>query len=411
MAIWDRIGEDPMRGMLLLSALQQLPQSLSKQNLPPRGAYVPGGYGGQQDGGMGDMVPMMLRMQQMRAAQENQMADNALQQRQFEAQQAAAQRQQENIAKAAQVLGVDPAVLALNMGEFGKSVAERFGTNKLAPGERLMFGDQVAAHAPALLEVTPGGFANREAGIYERNAQMQADAMARGQAGATRVSVSPTAIYGATQGAFDKKIYDAAGDSYVGMQKEAEAARKMADDFGRIDALLGETPTGEGFDQWRLRFAKAARGIGIPVDEASIATKEAAESLVNQFALGARSPDGPLGGLPGAASDKDVEFLRSIPPGIEQTPAGRKLMVEAQMAKAEHATRRAQAARQYIQGRNGEIDPVELDAFKAAYDKEHPVFSGIADRWQGKIQGGAAMPPPDGSDADALAEFYLKKGR
>lgn len=92
MAIWDTLRQDPMMGMLLMQSLQQLPQSLSKQNLPPRGAYAPGGYGGQQDGGMGDLVPTMLRMQQMRAAQENQMADNALQQRQFEAGQVALQQ-------------------------------------------------------------------------------------------------------------------------------------------------------------------------------------------------------------------------------------------------------------------------------------------------------------------------------
>lgn len=99
MAIWDSLRQDPMSAMILMQGLSDLTSSMSKQNLPPRGAYTPAGYG-QQGGGMGDMIPQMLRMQQMQAQQANMAADNELQRRQFEASQAAEQQRAERIRRA-----------------------------------------------------------------------------------------------------------------------------------------------------------------------------------------------------------------------------------------------------------------------------------------------------------------------
>lgn len=389
---------DPMQMMMLMQGAQGFTDNFSAAR---RGVQPP-----QQGGGMQEMVPMMAMMQRGQAAN----AEMELERQKFAAAQQAAQQRSQMLEQAAKDMGVPLAVVASNPDAVITAYADRLKAQKLGAGDQLYVGGEKAAENPALLQAEYGGVFDPRSGGFAANPEMQQFDLAKARAGAanTNVSVSPTAIYGATQGAFDKKIYEAAGDAYVGMQKEAEASRKMAEDFRQIDSLLGETPTGQGFDQWRLKFAKAAQGIGIPVDAEAIATKETAESLVNQFALGARSPDGPLGGLPGATSDRDIEFLRSIPPGIEQTPAGRKLMVEAQAAKAEHRSARAQAARQYIQGRNGEVDPVELDAFKAAYDKEHPIFTGLADKWQGKF---GPQPQSGGGSTGAATDVpaHLQK--
>lgn len=382
---------DPVQMMMLMQGVQSFTDNFSAAR---RGVQPP-----QQGGGMQEMVPMMAMMQRGQAAN----AEMELERQKFSAQQQAAQRQTAEDEVAAKHFNVPVEVLRLARQKMGEEYAERLGTQVVGANDRLISGGQQVVGA--LPEVTPGGSFNRETLQYVKNPAMQADALARGQSGATRVSVSPTAIYGAQQGAFDKKIYDAAGDSYVALQKDAEAARKMADDFKQINAVLGETPTGEGFDEWRLRFSKLANGIGIPVDEKAISSKETALSLVNQFALGARSPDGPLGGLPGSASNQDINFLKAIPPGIETTPEGRMLMADVQEAKAEHKSKKAQAARQYVQGRGGQVDPIELDSFKAAYDKEHPMFGDVEKRWSGKF--GQQSQPPGAADVPAHLKKYF----
>ena len=402
MAIWDgQGGGDPMKMLLLASMAQGLGRSLSKStNTNYYGQQPQGG------GGMEGMLPEMMRMQQLQAQMANQNADNELQRQELALKQQQWQTQQQDAAALEKAYGLPEGAMRSFSEQLGPGLADRL---KRASINGRLVDQQTGAVVGEFPEYvsTDIGPMNKLTGQIDPNQVLMQFGLNRARSGATNVNVSPTAIYGATQGAFDQEIYKESGKAYVGIQKEAEAARKMAQDFRQIDTLLGETPTGEGFDQWRLKFAKAARGLGIPVDEKQIATKEAAEGLVNQFALGARSPDGPLGGLPGATSDRDIEFLRAIPPGIEQTPQGRKLMVEAQEAKAEHRSKRAAAAREYIRGRNGEVDPVELDAFKAAYDKEHPIYGGLADKWQGRLGQPAAAGGADLSDVDPSLHQYF----
>jgi len=193
-----------MSAMILMSGLSNLGNSLSKQNLPARGSYAPGGY--SQGGGMEDMLPNMLRVQAMQAQMQNQQQDNELQRKQFEfAQQTAAQKatleQQRLEAIKRAVPGIvaatgQPAevVEALLLGgvdssnPLAQAVGDRSKTWSGAPGERRFDAQgNVIADNPAVLEVTPSGFADRRNAIYGRDPQMHADAMGRGQSGATRV--------------------------------------------------------------------------------------------------------------------------------------------------------------------------------------------------------------------------------
>lgn len=379
-----------MSAMILMSGLSNLGNSLSKQNLPARGSYAPGGY--SQGGGMEDMLPNMLRLQAMQAQMQNQQQDNELERQKFALEQQNMQAAQQAARGIEERFGLPPGSFAHFAEQLGPGIADRLKMSEI--NGRLVMNEtgQVVGVYPTFTDTGTGPM-NTLTGEVSRDAVRMQHDLNKSSRGATRVSVSPTAIYGATQGAFDQEIYKEAGKDYIALQNDADAARKMADDFKRIDDLLGETPTGEGFDQWRLAFSKAARGVGIPIGSAEeIASKEAAESLVNQFALGARSPEGPLGGLPGSASNQDVAFLRAIPPGIEKTREGRKLLVDVQNAKAAHLTRRAHAAREYVRAKGGQIDPVELDSFKASYDQQNPMFTDLAPKWAGKFQQTAAAP-------------------
>lgn len=367
---------DPMMAMMLAQGLQGFADNLGAAR---RGVAPP------QKGGAQEMIPMMSMMQR------NQMAQQQFAMKQQQAQEEAARND-----AAARALGVDPAILSLNPSEFGKNAAEASGVQVLSPGQRAMIGERVIANNPALLQAVTGGFANLQDGTYKKDSGLFASELAKAAAGRSQTNVNVT---NPIQSEFDKKVMGQAADLYLEAQNEAKSSRTMANEFGAINDLLANTPdTGRGWEQARLKFAKSWNSLtGMDLKAEDIATKEAANSLVNQFALKARSPGGPLGGLPGSASDKDVEFLTSIPPGIETTPQGRQLMTDVQKAKADHAEERAAAVREYTRAQKGNVDPYDIQAFQQAYDKSHPIFDGIRRKYDfgaesAQIPAAAAQP-------------------
>lgn len=248
MPIWDQLNQNPMSAMILMSGLSNLGNSLSKQNLPARGSYAPGGY--SQGGGMEDMLPNMLRVQAMQAQMQNQQQDNELQRKQFEfAQQTAAQKatleQQRLEAIKRAVPGIvaatgQPAevVEALLLGgvdssnPLAQAVGDRSKTWSGAPGERRFDAQgNVIADNPALLEVTPSGFADRRNAIYGQNPQMHADAMGRGRAGATRLSVDARNMGNAAEGMQNALIDERKGlvGDIDGLRGEVESLTRATD--------------------------------------------------------------------------------------------------------------------------------------------------------------------------------------
>lgn len=242
MAIWDEISQDPLKMMILMQGMQELPRSLSRQYLPPSnmpGYAQGGGYGGGGGGSDGGLdMGSILRMQQLQAAQANQQADNELQrqafslkQREFDAGQQAAQKQAEMDAEAAAQLGVHPSVLALAREKFGENFAERFGMTTLSPGEvATSNGQEIARNAP-LLQATDSGVFNpdpRSGGAFQTNQDMLRNALARAAAGATRVTNTT-----------DNRNMNNGFDAMLGQSMEDRKA--MAGKTEKLNALAAAT--------------------------------------------------------------------------------------------------------------------------------------------------------------------------
>ena len=105
-------------------------------------------------------------------------------------------------------------------------------------------------------------------------------------------------------------------------------------------------------------FGGAAPGI---FDEKEIARQEAMVAISNQLALIARNPDSG-GGLPGATSNKDLQFLKGIVPSVVKTEEGNRLLIFIMRKRHENA--------------------VEYANQLEAYIRKNKTLAGFQDQWQ-----------------------------
>ena len=446
MPIWDRLTQDPMSAMILMSSLQQLPQSLSKQNLPARGSYAPQGYGQQQGGGMEDMVPQMLRMQQMQAQQANAQADNDLQRKQFEfsqqtaAQKAALEQQRMEAIKRAvpgivEATGQPPEVVeALLLGgvdssnPLAQAVGDRSKTWSGAPGERRFDAQgNVIADNPALLEVAPSGFADRRAGQYFRDGQMHADAIGRGRAGATNVINNLDAR---NMGNAEAGMQEALIKEREGLVGDIGTLRGEVESLSRGTDMALQHPDWTGplaEEKATLLRTKAAAmapfGGSLSPDETEFIsfvdeftegkfaqTLKKVEKLTpvteNEFAKAEKTAVGADSPVPrivtkGLRAKKQYDYAMEKKRFIDQ--ATDQLVREARSGGAPYSPGRLQMLVEDWEKQN----PFPMDS----YVKELSALSQAYPMGGGKkgAPKAAADSPPDDADADALAEFYRNK--
>jgi hypothetical protein len=131
------------------------------------------------------------------------------------------------------------------------------------------------------------------------------------------------------------------------MSNPAKIAR-----FQQIGNLLGDFEGGK-FSKAGLELAKAFNSAGLKIDP-RLPNKEAAEAMANEVALELRSPAAGAG-MPGAMSDQDREFLKSMVPQMAQTAEGRTSIINSRVKVMERENQVANMARQYRQ-KYGKLD-------------------------------------------------------
>ena len=163
------------------------------------------------------------------------------------------------------------------------------------------------------------------------------------------------------------------GETYVGLQRGAAAARQQDARLDRLDQLLDQAETGFGAEfLTKARRAEAALGWNVIGGHENIAPAEAAMALSNEMALQLRNPAGGAG-MPGSLSDKDREFLVSMVPGLGQTRAGRKLLISARKKMNKRAQDVAARARDYLDT-HGALDS-GFERELASWSGQNPIFS------------------------------------
>jgi len=177
--------------------------------------------------------------------------------------------------------------------------------------------------------------------------------------------------------AFEKSVAEASAETYNNLQKTGLNADKQIADYQRIGSLL-DGFSGSSLSSVGMTGAKLLNSIGLEVDPA-LPNKEAAAAIGNQLALKLRDPANG-GGMPGAMSDADRNFLMQSVPGLNQTDEGRKQLISYQVRVLERNKDVAQFARKWRQkyGRLDSLDPSgqDFDTALAAWSAANPLFGG-----------------------------------
>lgn len=184
-----------------------------------------------------------------------------------------------------------------------------------------------------------------------------------------------------------------------------QAATNIAN-YDRLQSLLDQVHTGK-YTGTIVDLKKAALAAGIDLSALGIADNtavaDAARAMSNQMALKLRGD--PSGGMPGAMSDSDRNFLSSMTPNIENTPEGNKLMIEWSRRVEQRKEQQAAVARNYIKSHGGNIDAGVYDEWQK-YADAHPLF-GDADRQAAAAAaagGGQGMPTAQDLGYNTLAK-------
>jgi hypothetical protein len=141
-----------------------------------------------------------------------------------------------------------------------------------------------------------------------------------------------------------KAIGKALGQQYVEIQDAGVKATGKVNKLDRLSGLLEGVQTGK-LTPKLTDFASYADAFGIKLDP-KLDAKQAAQSLIGELVLQARNPSGGAG-MPGAMSDADREFLKSINPSLATTPGGNKMIIDTLRKLAERDQLVAKKAREY----------------------------------------------------------------
>ncbi len=163
------------------------------------------------------------------------------------------------------------------------------------------------------------------------------------------------------------------GESYADVQKAGFNASSRIARMDRLNQLLNNVDTGK-LTPAGTEIAAYAESLGMKIDK-NLGNKQAAQALANEMALELRNPAGGAG-MPGAMSDADREFLKSMTPGLSTSPEGRKQITETAKKIAKRDQEVAARARDYRK-KNGSIDEGFYDEMRTFSDK-NPLFGTAA---------------------------------
>lgn len=157
--------------------------------------------------------------------------------------------------------------------------------------------------------------------------------------------------------------------------KSANDSRNQIAALTRLGQLLSLPSVYQGTGgEFVTSLKRMATSLGVTTGDIpdGAAAGDAIRSIANQMALQLRNPSGGAG-MPGAMSDSDREFLRSMAPGLTGTPDGNKLIIDYMRRVAQRNIDVERQRQQYVQ-QNGRLDERFFNQL-AEWSNRNPLFS------------------------------------
>ncbi|MCZ4330780.1 hypothetical protein [Castellaniella denitrificans] len=204
---------------------------------------------------------------------------------------------------------------------------------------------------------------NLEAAGLQPGTPAYRDAVLQGTRGTT-VNV------GAGEKAWDTESAKLFAKRYDDLSTQAQSAQQMLGllDLAQVGLDSGVRTGSLGSAEQAVRQMALTMGVG---NADKIAGGELLTAVQNRMALLMRSPDSGMG-LPGAVSDRDLNFLKESNIGLDRSPEGNRLMVDAFRKLEKRKLDIAKLADEYVQ-KNGRLD-AGFNQIARQYADENPMF-------------------------------------
>lgn len=158
---------------------------------------------------------------------------------------------------------------------------------------------------------------------------------------------------GQQQDEYSKGIDKSMVELGEGIFKNAQTAYSNVATLDRLDQLLGQVGNDQGkFASVKTEVRRALNSLGIEAGDTSPA--EVVQALANRFALQLRDPSSGAG-MPGAMSDSDREFLRSMIANIDKSPRANQMILEVYRRMNQRTVDLERMRRDYVK-QNGRLD-------------------------------------------------------
>ncbi len=166
--------------------------------------------------------------------------------------------------------------------------------------------------------------------------------------------------------------------SYDTLRTNAAGADTLIDSLDNVEKAIN-TGIQTGMGGEAVQYArKIGAAIGI-ADIDKVAAGEVIQQVSNRLALAVRSPGGEAGGMPGAMSDADRQFLKETVPGLLKTPEGNKRIIKIMRVAAERHRTIFEMAVDYAQEHDGQLD-AGFDRVVRDYVKANPLSKAVEDQ-------------------------------
>ena len=259
---------------------------------------------------------------------------------------------------------------------------------------------------PGALLGQPPAFRGQQQGMVQENysGTPQQIAQARAIADADMARQGITRGMAPAQQAQETELSKMFGDVYTAAVKAELGAPASIAKYRRLGDLYSNVSTSKVYPAIAQVKSVAA---GLFPDAAKnwtadLPPAQAAEAISRGMALELRNPASGMG-MPGAMSDADREFLRSMVPNWELDPRSIPLMVEAKILLHEREMQVGKLARAYRK-EHGIVDEGLIQVL-SDYSEKNPLFDGLAKKAE------RMAPSPSSVAPSSPVIRYDKNGR
>lgn len=192
---------------------------------------------------------------------------------------------------------------------------------------------------------------------------------------------------------FDKTVGEGQGKMFLGMAQDGPAAQA---DLGRVGTLRQNLSKLPGGMLGGLQGMASSMGIKLG---ASAGNVEAANAIISQLVPAQRQ------GMPGAASDRDIQMFRDALPKLSNTPEGNAMILDTMQALAEQRQKQAEIASAVVTGQMTRQDGMKaLQALPDPFAGMRQAVGGTQSTAVPKLQPGQKITHPSGVTIERLGE-------